>query len=116
MPDTIGSLVWLVGGGIFVILLGIIGFFLVQWITRHDNKADDTTRLLSQHDKDIAVIKNDQANLISKIDGVVSSLDAHIRNEEVFWTSNATEHTNILVALATGGKAVKPAPKGRGTK
>jgi hypothetical protein len=115
MPETLASLVWVVGGGIFLILIGIIGFFLVQWITRHDNKADDTSRLLSQHDKDIAVIKNDQANLISKIDGVVTSLDAHIKHEEAFWVKNAEDHTGIMVALASNGKAIRTA-KDKGTK
>lgn len=107
MPTDIPALVWIVGGGFVVILLAIIGYFLVNWISRHDLRYDEVSKLLSQHDKDIAIIKTDQSNLISRLDGVIERIDKHIESEESFWKVNEKEHSEMMVAMARNDAAAR---------
>lgn len=109
MPQDIGALVWIVGGGTIVILLGIIGYFLVNWISRHDTRTDEVSKLLAQHDKDIAVLKTDHSNVLSKLDGVLEKLDKYIEHEECFWKANEKEHSELLVAMAKNETAARKA-------
>jgi hypothetical protein len=99
MPQDVASLVWLVGGGLILILLAVIGFYTVRWMSRHDARADEVSHLLSIHDREIAVIKNDQGHVLSRIDETLAALKEHIAKEERFWELNGMSHQEILNRL-----------------
>lgn len=99
MPETVASLVWFVGGGIILILLAIIGFYTVRWMSRHDAKVDSVGQLLAIHDKDIAVLKSNQDHILRRVDETLAALKDHIAKEEKFWETNTESHSQILGRL-----------------
>lgn len=100
MPQDVGALVWTVGGGVIVILLGVVSFYTVNWMRHHDIKSEDISKLVAAHDKEIAVIATNQKSLFGRLEELIGTLNKHIDSEEIFWRENSEAHTELLERLS----------------
>lgn len=85
--------------GIVGLLLSIVGFYTVMWMTRHDRRSDEQERKLAEHAKEIGVMKAENASMLQRMQDILQKIDDHIHSEETFWSENRKMHGSLSERL-----------------
>lgn len=76
------QMAWGLVGGLFL----IIGFFSAGWMHNTDRNHSKTNDLVMAHDKEIALLKKETADIAGDIKEIKASLQVHGAREERFQT------------------------------
>lgn len=75
MPETIAMLIWVVGGAIIALLLGIVAFFIVRLINGVDDFKKDVTTALQALVNSVGEIREDVNGQVGELRTRVTVLE-----------------------------------------